>query len=315
MKKILPIALLFSILLSGKIQAQDEAIFNHYLVNPILVNPAYAGFSDNHQIFAHYHTQWTGYVGEPRTFAFSYNGAISERIGLGATLFTERAAAIERLRGQISYAYRYVGKEMKFSFGFSTEFQRIRLNSDVTSGFGYNPSDQTVTDAIKGTSYFDAAVGGVLELNGATFIGISSPNMIRARLGSIAGVNKPDSTSSTLFKQFVFWAGHKYKKEQYSIEPSIQIRKVYEAPFEVDFNVKAAILADKLIFGVTFRPGSSGVLSLMVGTKQEGLRLYYSYNSSFADIKTYNGNAHEVTLGFEINKGEKKLDRKKKYRN
>ena len=42
MKKILLLLITFSAALS--LSAQDEAIFNQYHLNPILVNPAYAGF-------------------------------------------------------------------------------------------------------------------------------------------------------------------------------------------------------------------------------------------------------------------------------
>jgi bacteriorhodopsin len=40
--------LLFLLAVSGlnRLQAQDEAIFSHYIINPILINPAVAGFQE-----------------------------------------------------------------------------------------------------------------------------------------------------------------------------------------------------------------------------------------------------------------------------
>ena len=60
MKKIiLAIALIASF--TANVKAQDEAIFNHYIINPMLINPAYAGFDDNVVLFGHLRSQWAGY--------------------------------------------------------------------------------------------------------------------------------------------------------------------------------------------------------------------------------------------------------------
>ena len=62
------------------------------------------------------------------------------------------------------------------------------------------------------------------------------------------------------------------------------------------------------------RPGSSGQVGLIVGTKQPSFSIYYSYAMSIAQVNTYLNNAHEITFGFEFKKPEKnsKQERKKK---
>ena len=62
-----------AILLSLQLKAQEEAIFMHYTINPILINPAAAGFNETYQLQFNARAQWTGFVDAPTTLAARYN--------------------------------------------------------------------------------------------------------------------------------------------------------------------------------------------------------------------------------------------------
>ena len=87
---ILAFSCAFMLSMSSKLMAQDEAIFGHYMFNPSLINPAYVGFEGKHQLFTHYRSQWTGFPGAPQTFAMTYNGTLSDKVGLGGLLLNEK---------------------------------------------------------------------------------------------------------------------------------------------------------------------------------------------------------------------------------
>ena len=92
MKKLILIISTFCFL--ATINAQEEAIFNHYHANPLLINPATAGYDrDHHKIFMNVRNQWAGFTGAPETYSLSYNGPIGSRLGIGALLFTENIAS------------------------------------------------------------------------------------------------------------------------------------------------------------------------------------------------------------------------------
>jgi type IX secretion system PorP/SprF family membrane protein len=250
------------------VYAQDEGVFNHYILNPVLINPAFSGQDNKHYLFAHYRQQWSGVEGAPTTYALSYNGQINENIGIGAYGFSEKVAALERQRGQLSYAYHFNERHWKAGVGFSTEFHRIKLDPSVIDGSRnsfYEIGDILAEDAINGFSFFDATFGANFVLNEKFFVGLSTPNLIRARLGTFG---RDSDRRTTTFRQILLYTGYKFKTSGISIEPSLQTRRVLNAPFEVDFNCKAGFLEDKLILAGTYRPGPSGMLSLMVGTRQ-----------------------------------------------
>lgn len=318
MKKSL-LALLFLVAFVAKVVAQDEAIFNHYLINPVLVNPAFTGNDDKYHVFGHYRSQWTGFANAPQTYAVSVNGPLADKVGIGAMLLNEKFGLTNRLRGQLSYAYHYKSEKKGFQagFGFSTEFHRTRLdNSVLTNGF-YERPDRSVEANIKNVAIFDATVGGYAVFNNGFTVHIASPNLIRARLGQIEDTVKKEKT---FLRQFIFGATYKsVLSDKLTIEPSIQMRRVYQAPFEVELNLMARFMEDRFSAGIYFRPGSSGATGLIMGIKESFFQIYYTYNASIAEFKAYDRQAHEITLGITLNKPSKAQSpttkKKKRYKN
>jgi type IX secretion system PorP/SprF family membrane protein len=318
MKKSL-LALYMLVAVATKMMAQDEATFNHYLINPVLVNPAFTGNGDKFYVYGHYRTQWTGFANAPQTYAMSVNGPLADKVGIGAMLLSETYGLTNRLRGQLSYAYHYKNEKKGFQagFGFSTEFHRTRLNNAVlTNGF-YDGGDRLVEANLKNVSIFDATVGAYAILNNKITLHAASPNLIRARVGQIEDTSKSEKT---FLRQFILGVGYKsVMSDKLTIEPSIQMRRVYRAPLEVEMNLMARFMQERFSVGGYFRPGSSGAMGLLVGVKESFFQLYYSYNASIAEFKTYSSQAHEITLGVTLNKPSKDKSptgkKKKRYKN
>ena len=321
MKKSLLIIFVSFAFVATVVAQQDEAIFGHYLVNPVLINPAYSGTSGKYQIFGHLRSQWTGFDGQPKTYALSMNAPLGDKVGIGAMLLNESFGPVDRMRGQLSYAYHYddAKRGIKSGFGFSTEFHRLRLNPSVTQGPLYEGGDRLIDAAMRNVSFFDATAGAYLILNDKATFSFSIPNLIRARLGVVNDPNVVPVTKDKAF-HFIFSAGYKVLMDNMSIEPSLVARRVYQAPFEVDMNLVGRFLEDKLFLGLSLRPGQTGNIGIMAGTKQDFFQLYYSYNNSLSEIKAYSRQGHEVTIGIEINRKQSTTDsptekKKKRYKN
>jgi type IX secretion system PorP/SprF family membrane protein len=319
MKKSL-LAIFFLVAVAAKMVAQDEAIFNHYTVNPVLVNPAFTGNDDKFHVFGHYRTQWTGFANAPQTYGLSVNGPLADKVGIGAMILSEKFGLTNRLRGQLSYAYHYKSEKQGFQagFGFSTEFHRTSLdNSVLTNGF-YEADDRLVNANLKNVAIFDATVGGYAVFNNKITVHVASPNLIRARLGQISDTVKKEKT---FLRQFILGVTYKsVMSDKLTIEPSIQMRRVYQAPFEVEMNLMARFMEERFSAGVYFRPGNSGAMGLTMGVKESFFQIYYSYNASIAEFKSYNQQGHEITMGIALNKPSRDKSspttkKKKRYKN
>src|SRR5210317_2146419 len=93
--------LFFSILLSVQaLHAQDEAIFTHYNINPVLINPAASGFDDAYQVLLNARASWSGFPDAPQTYGAQFNGPLGNTFGVGVGVLSESAAHLSRVRGK-----------------------------------------------------------------------------------------------------------------------------------------------------------------------------------------------------------------------
>ena len=304
--------ILFSLLLLTTVgaKAQDEAIFSHYLFNPTIINPGATGFSETHQIWGHYRNAWTGFTDQPRTFIVSYNGALSNNLGLGAMVFSENIAQLNRLRGQLSYAFRYkLGDNFKLGIGLSTQIQQLRLVTQADNTL-VNFNDNVLARAMDGRRTFDASLGFFGSYKEKLYFGVSLPGLISARLDKVTG-----TSSQSFFATFQALAGYKIKAGDIMVEPTLMVGQIQNAPFQADISLRASFLEEIFMAGVIYKAYDKGTFGLLLGTKFNGIRINYSYDYSFQRFQNFNSGGHEITLGYEFQRTERKIDREKKYRN
>lgn len=279
--------------------AQDEAVFMHYQINPMLINPAAAGFSDAYQLHLNARAQWTGFEGSPRTVGGFFNAPVGPTFGIGVGLISETAAQMTRLKGQLNAAFRFrIGDDWKIALGPMFEVQQLRVDNSATNSPFFDPGDIVLDDFLGGRSRLDAALGFRGTFRENTFAGLTFNNLVRSRLESISGVE----SNSSFLSFYTFNFGHRFEIEdlKMSLEPSLMLRQIKDTPFTVDFNVMAGFMDDQLMAGMSYR--SLGALGLLLGTKLPMFNLYYSYDVSFQRFQQFNSGSHEVTLAFSFKK-------------
>jgi type IX secretion system PorP/SprF family membrane protein len=313
MKKL--IILIIIVYSSLSVIAQDESVFTQYIINKTLVNPAFSGALNQHQVFLNVRNQWAGFPGAPKTYSLSYNGPIADKIGLGAMIFSENIAGYSKLRAQLSYAYHYKTRNLKMGLGFSTEVHRTKLSTDyLLTPLTITSSDPLLKDAADGKTYFDATVGAQALINDQIILGIALPTLIRARLNGVGQDTSQKLAASTFLGQINLIGGYRMKMQDLTLEPSLMIRKSYNAPLLVDFNLKASFLEDRILGGIMYRP--SYAIAFMIGTKISQMQLLYTYEVSTQKFQGYSGGTHEITLGFDFEaKTESKSPRGRKAKN
>ncbi|MCB9265121.1 MAG: PorP/SprF family type IX secretion system membrane protein [Lewinellaceae bacterium] len=308
MKKILLLISFLSVVRLAS--AQDEAIFSHYNIMPVLVNPSAAGFGDQHQFQLNARAQWSGFVDAPKTYSAQYNGPIGTNFGLGVGVLTETAAQMNRLRAHLNYAFRFKINDMiKLSAGFSTEYQQVRLDNGVAAGVFFQEGDKIIEDFMDGRGVFDASLGVFSSFNEDTKVGLTFTNLVRSRLSNI-GVN---GSNESILKYYLFYASHKLRIEEhnFTLEPSILIRNVRDVPSQVDINLKAAFLDEALTTGLSYR--SLGSLGILLGTRLSTFEVYYSYDVFFQNFQKYNDGSHEVTVALSFNRIKKQVPEGKRF--
>ncbi len=296
--------LLFFLGIGLSLSAQDEAVFTHYYITPILVNPAAAGFDETHQIQFNARAQWTGFPDAPTTLGVQYNGPIGKTFGLGAGVLTESAGQLNRLRFHLNYAFRFsvMEDDLKLAAGFSTEFQQQQLSNDALNDGLYQPGDDIIEGAVDGRQVFDASLGFFGRYRENTYLSFSFTNLVRARLDDIM---QSDEEQESFLNYYVFLAGHEFNFEEagFSLEPSIMFRQLREAPFQLDVNLKAGFLDDQLITGLSYR--SLGAVGVLLGTRINNFNLYYTFDLSTQEFQKFTSGSHEVTVALNFKQKQK----------
>ena len=180
MKKLLYIASLVFVV--SQITAQNEAILTQYTVQPYLLNPALSGFDDLHQIRMNYRSSWSGFPDAPNTYALNYNGPLSKNIGLGGQILGENIASTFRYTVKAAYAFHTDVDDFRLAGGFSTSFSNFRLRNRVIGGYQFQQGDPDVEEALDGINTFDAALGFHVRYRNQSFVGLTFPSLITARL-------------------------------------------------------------------------------------------------------------------------------------
>jgi type IX secretion system PorP/SprF family membrane protein len=291
----------------GYLSAQNEAVLTQYTVQPFLLNPALSGFDDLHQIRLNYRSSWTGFPDAPNTYALNYNGPVSNNFGLGGQLLAENVASTFRYDLKLAYAFHTDLEEFRLAGGFSTSFSNFRLRNRAIGGFGFDANDPEVVEALDGKNSFEAALGFHARYKNQTFVGLTFPSLISARLDQIDSDNGEDQGGAD---NFIIRVGQdiRLKERNFQVTPSVVISRVFGAPFRVDVNAVASFLDEQFTAGLGYRAGAGNDVGVLLGMRFDRLRVYYSYDLNFGSFQTYSGGSHEITLGFDFDSREKTVD-------
>ena len=282
--------------------AQDEAIFGHYNITPVLVNPSAAGFNETHDLQLNARAQWTGFADAPKTYAAQYNGPLGDNFAIGVGVLSESAAQMQRLRAHLNYAFRFqVSETVKLSAGFQTEYQEITLNNEVSNNPIIDLSDETVMRFLNGEGRFNAALSFFSSFNENTRVGLTFTDLVSV---------STSTSDESILKHYMFFASHRFVTDDnnFSFEPSLLIRNVRDVPSQVDINFKAGFLQEQLVTGLSYR--SLGSLGLLLGTKMSNFQLFYSYDLFFQNFQQYNDGSHEVSLLISLERKNKERSRR-----
>ncbi len=293
------VALVFtsSILLAqGPRLIGERSIYSHHFLNPVLVNPGASGFEDHQELLVNYRNSWATFPGSPRTVTFSYNGPVGNRIGIGALLMTDKFAALETTKGQVSVAYGIESDNNKISFGLSAEYIQHRLSGSNFDNILVDENDVQIIGRLDGSQFFDISFGAYGLYDNKIIYGLTLPTLVSSRLS--------DGADGSGGREFGFIAnlGYRMPLDGYdvTIEPSVYIKQLMLVPFHADLNLKAQFLEERLTGGVSYTLGGDEKFGFLIGTKLQTFEFLYTYNISMRSFQNYNNGGHEFTLKFNI---------------
>jgi type IX secretion system PorP/SprF family membrane protein len=227
------LTLLVSTLLSLQLFGQQGPLYSQYMLNPLLINPAYAGFNNNFNAMAGYRIQWTGLEGQPKTLNASAHTTLADnKVGLGILFVNDRIGNISNTETNASATYKLKFKTSVFSFGMRAGVQSYR--TDFSELNIYNPDDHAFMSGEQG-SQLNIGAGAILASD-KFFIGLSVPRLLPTTFDN--GGEKIHLHSQHYYLMSAY--AH-YVSDRIRLKPSLLLRAVKGAPLSADIGANVNI--------------------------------------------------------------------------
>jgi len=303
------VVLVFGTDLSAQVRLHSErGVFTQANEHPILINPAYTGFRENHELLVNYRNTWASFPGAPSTYTFSYDGAIGNRIGVGVQLLSDRFASFETLKGLVSVSYGIKSETNNIRAGLSLEYLQHQISTADGTSVLVAPSDIEILNRLDGSQFFDVSLGFYGEYMDKVIYGLTLPSLVSSMLNDF-------DNGTTGDKEFgaIVHLGYRHRIPDYDIvlEPSVIYKYLMLTPTHSDINLKAKFLDESLTGGLTYSIGGENRFGFLAGVNIDDFGFYYSYNISFNDFQQYNNGGHELSFTYTIDKIQKDTVAKK----
>jgi type IX secretion system PorP/SprF family membrane protein len=271
----------------NQIHAQQDPVYAQYLLNPLLLNPAYAGLNNNFNGMVGYRTQWTGLEGQPNSFnASAHTSLVNNKVGAGILFSNDQIGNISNTETNISLAYKLNFKERVFSFGMQAGFQNY--TTDYADLNIFDPTDNAFVGGERG-SRMNIGAGAILKSE-KFFIGLSVPRLLPSTF-------KNGGQEFELYNQHYYLAAAYviYLNERIRLKPSALLRGVKNAPASVDLamNVNINAIHTAGMFTRNFNTYGFLVQTLV----KEQIRFGYVFELPTNKSVGTNFTTHEVSVG------------------
>ncbi len=290
--------------------AQQLPQFSQYLINDYVMNPAIGGSKNYFEAKTNHRYQWVGIADAPRTYVFSVNGPILNKMGVGGYVYTDVTGPTRRTGGQLSYAYHFSLTD-NIKLGLGTSLGVLQFAIDGQKITGKEVGDVALSSGLQSVTVADAAAG-VHLYSDKWYLSASAPQLFR---NNIQFFSEHKNNLSRLVNHYFIMAGYRFDlNETFAIAPSALIKYVSPAPIQMEPTLRV-IYKDQVWLATSYRTSlgnkvgsslSSDALVACLGyTFQKNLTLGYSYDVTMSNLKNYSSGTHEIMLGIRFKSRKK----------
>ncbi len=301
---------LFALFTTGEsvLLAQQVPLFSQYMFNGLYLNPAYAGYKNEFYLQGSYRTQWQGWDGAPQLLAVSADGSLAKgKVGLGLLVSVDKAGTQQILSLMSDYSYKFnVGEFTTLSFGLG--LGAVQYSMDETKLHPGDPNDPRIIGADY-NQWLPEANAGLYLYSDRFYVGISAMNLLSPYIETSKDKNV-EQTETHMF----FTAGVMLPiARNFQLKPSLLYREDFTTPSSVDANLML-LMYDRVWVGASYRMGlsfwkdeptvdkfQSDAVSFIVEVfATKSIRVGYSYDLGFTNLRGQHNGTHEVSLGIYI---------------
>lgn len=292
-KKIIKIFIFLSI--PSGLWGQVPPVSDQYILNPLTINPAYAGGRGSLNAAAFYRRQWVGISGAPETMTLAVDGSLWEgKLGLGLTIMNDKIGVTKETSINSKYAYKIKMGEGSLSLGLGAGI--ITTNTAWSDLVVLDPGDEFYLIDSRVFVVPDFSFG-LYYLNNNYFLGFSIPRLLGYKFNfdknKFSIKADPGEYYYLLNGGYIMDIGTKMRflpSTLISFSPGEKVMFDLNANFNYD---------DRLWFGASYRSNHS-IAGLFQYALNSQLKVAYSYNFDFNKLGNYSNGSHEIMLRYEF---------------
>jgi len=273
--------------------AQQDPVFNQYMNNLLIIQPAYAGMSGYVNATALSRIQWVGFDGAPRTNTVTIQGPFRKyNVGLGLSYVSDKFGPVRQNGIYFDYSYRVLlMDDQYFSFGIKGGFNRYEaLLSDLSV---HDPNDPVVAFDIN-KKYLPNFGVGVMWHADAFFLGASVPKIFKNKISTEGG--------ETIYQEemnFYIMGGYVIPiADNVMFKPTFLARASQNTPAVVDISANA-LFYERVWVGITYRLKNSYGLLFQVFVNNK-VKIGYAYDLTTFAPSQFNAGTHEFMLSYDF---------------
>lgn len=276
--------------------AQQDAQYTQYMYNMNILNPAYAGSKTRTlSVSLLGRTQWVGVPGAPNSAVLSVHSPITDQMGLGVSILTDKIGPVNEQFVHVDYSY-------SIPVGYYDDYLAFGLKA----GFSFLNAKLTDLKLLEiNDANFDSNVGnlkpnvgfGMFYYGEQYYAGISVPNLLQTTyLEKSGGIATQISKRNHLFLTGGYVMDFAY---DWKFKPSILVKAALGAPVSIDTSFNF-LFDDTFEVGTSYRWGDSA--SMMFNAKvSKSLRIGYSYDFTTSELRKFNSGSHELIILYDLN--------------
>lgn len=282
---------IFSFMCSFITMAQLDPLYNQYLFNQSMINPAYVGIHDVLNATIISRSQWTGIEGAPVTNSINVSSSFMDnQSGVGLLYVNDKYGVNSNSEFQLMYSYRIemlAGKvlSMGVSGGMITyQYDYDKLTTEIADP-ALNATDDNFSKGNFGA--------GVFYMTPNYYAGISVPRILN---GDITEGN----ITSTRYRRHYYISGGIILDKWLSVmfKPSILIKVVDGKKASMDLTAQV-LLKETLWLGVTFRDFNSAGFTTQFQISDQ-FRAGYTFEVPLNSLASKNFGTHELMVSFDM---------------
>jgi type IX secretion system PorP/SprF family membrane protein len=293
MKRI--IKTIFLILIPLSLSGQLTPVTNQYVLNPLTINPAFAGNRGDLNISAFYRKQWVGITGAPETMTFTADAPVfGDKIGLGLIVINDKVGVTKETYFISNYSYRITMGEGSLAFGLGAGI--ITTNTAWSDLVVLDPGDELYL--VDSRRFIVPSFSfGTYYSNHNFFLGFSIPKFVGYKFNY--DKNKYSLSVDPQHYNFMLSTGYAFNLSQkVDFVPSTLLTLNPGQKLLFDFNANFNF-NNRFWAGASYRNGRSLGALFQVQVNNQ-FKIAYTYDFDTGKLGGYSNGSHEVMLRYEF---------------